>query len=40
MSKALETFSDTYTELIQQKFSSGQIDRLGLIERLNEIASV
>ena len=38
MSKALEDFSDTYTELIKQKFSAGSVTRENLIERLSEIS--
>ena len=40
MSKALEDFSDTYTELIKQKFSAGSVTRENLIERLSEISQV
>jgi len=40
MSKALESFSDTYSELIKQKFSSENIDRGRLIEKLSEISVV
>lgn len=39
MGKALETFSDTYTLLMQERYSTKDIQREELVDRLQEAAA-